>query len=221
METTVPVTVIPNSKVNNNERRARNYTRGLFYYLGFLTLLAGLVLAIISIVKDDLTKMKFHLITSNYSQYCGWQNTHYYTTDTAVSGASTVSYANVCKDSSQGCKLERIGKAWYSLLIIGIVFAGLALIAYVFDFTHPLTWILIMLFDFLFFACMLAAVLTWGITKPCHKACHQLNMFSNSANIIGCRAHFAISWILAVIAGGLGLISLLCVAISAATRKRY
>lgn len=185
--------------------------RGLFYWLAFITLLAGCILAIIALLYDNLTKFTIDTAFSkSKTQYCGWYNIH----DDSASIRShddrnIYAYVSNCDKSQAACKMERVGKAWYSLLIIGIVFSGIALICFILDFWVPFAFSITTLSNVLFFGCMLAAVLTWGIAKACHKACDRL-FDGIPIKLADCYSvEWGMSWILAVIAGGLSLVSIL------------
>jgi len=217
--TNVPVSTVPTTKVVTDQSR-RHLTR-FFYYIAFLTLLAALVLSIVAIVKDDLTRMTLHTETYSYSQYCGWRNVHSYESIPATGSLYSTSYSGYCHNGNNACKAVKIGKAWFSLLIIAIAFGGFALIAFVLDFSVPLTFLSIFLFELICFLCLLADSLQWGIAGVCHKACHRLS-FVSSVDILSCNSHLGISWILVVIAGGLTLISMIALIISRSiVNKRY
>jgi len=224
METAIPGTSIsvvngplppPPTKIIVIDEGTRRVT-GCCYHFGFITLLAALILAIIAIVRDDITKVTFTTSSSgSYSEYCGWQDMHGYDLSSSFLGTPySFIYSKDCGNDNRACTLEKVGTAWYSLLIIGIVFGGFALIAFVLDFTLPLTCATIMAFDLMFFACMLADALIWGCFKTCGKACNSLDFPNLPSDITNCQSHFAISWILVIIAGGLSFLSSLFLLIS-------
>jgi len=177
--------------------------------LSFMTLLAGLVLAIIAIVKNDLTKVTFYGATTHFTEYCGWNNIHTYDDNSVYLGSSySFTYSNYCRSDDRACTLEMVGKAFYSLLIIGIAFAGFALISFLADVSGVLTFLFILFCELMFFGCMVADALIWGLFKSCSHYCDHLSFPNLPSNITGCRSQFATSWILVVIAGGLALMSI-------------
>jgi len=196
---------------------------GLPYYLSFLLLLSGIILSIISIVKDDITKLKFTSYTGHYVEYCGWKNIHSYDSSTSfLEGAPyTMNYSKECKNWNMACTLDTIGTAWYSLLIIGIVFGGLALLVYLFNISALLAALLIFACNFLFFGCLLANALIWGIYKTCHKACHNKSFPDLPLEITKCKPEWGISWILVIVAGGCVLLSTLLALMSTRPKKNY
>jgi len=215
METAIPGTSVsvvngplppPPTKIVIIDEGTRRVT-GCCYHLGFVALLAGLILAIIAIVRDDLTKVTFDSSSNgSYYEYCGWKNMHGYDMSSAYLGTPySFTYAKECGSSGDACTLQKIGTAWYALLVIGIVFAGLSVIFFIIN--RPLTWIIILALNIMFFACMLADVLVWGCYSTCQKACNSLSFPKLPSDITGCSSKFAISWVLVVIAGGLSLVS--------------
>jgi len=215
METAVPGTSIsvvnapPPTKVVVIEQGKRRM-RGFCYDIAFITLFAALVLSIIAIVKDDLTKVTFHSTDGTYSEYCGWRSLHSYDSASPFLGTPyTFTYSRNCESNDRACELQKVGTAWYALLITGIVFGGLALIAYILDFSVPLTCAMIVIFSSLFFGCMLADVLVWGLFKTCDKLCNTLQFPDIPDDISSCDPSWGISWILVVVAGGLACLSTL------------
>jgi hypothetical protein len=202
------------------ERVSRRLT-GFSYYLSFIKLLAALVLAIIALVKDDLTKLIFRSNNQPYVQYCGWRNIHSYDSSTSFVGNQrfNVNYSKECGNWDRGCTLETIGTAWYALLIIGIVFGGLSAISYVFDCPAMVSRVIIMLCNLIFFGCMLADALIWGIYKTCHNACNSLDFPNTPDSVTSCKPKWGISWILVIVAGGLALLSTICLLASKTNRK--
>jgi len=196
------------TKVNT---RVHHVKRGFLYWFSFLTLLAGVILAIVALTKDNITKVTFDtIVTDEYSRYCGWYKLHNYDTDVeSLDNYNKFTYAKYCDDNNEACKMEEVGKAWYSLLIIGIVFGGIALIGFILDMWTAYAFALMAIGNVFFFACMLVAVITWGISKTCHKACNRLEFPELPSSVASCHAEWAISWILTVIAGGLSLASIL------------
>jgi len=227
METGVPGTsqMGGSTKViyNQNYIQTGRRTLGFLGTLAFMTLLAGLVLAIIAIVQDDLTSVKFYSGSSHFTEYCGWKDIHSYNDNGNYLGSPyAFTYANHCNGDNRACTLERVGKAFYSLLIIGIVFAGFALIPFISDVSVPLTFAFIMVCELLFFGCMLADALIWGLFKTCSHYCQNLSFPGLPTDITGCHSRLASSWILVVIAGGLALFSMLFLSIyQCLCRKRY
>lgn len=229
METGVP----GNSQVGNSTTKVvynQNYIQtgrrmpGFLGTLAFMTLLGGLVLAIISIVQDDLTKVTFYDGTaSHFTEYCGWKQMHSYNNNGGYPGtAYTFKYSNHCNNDNRACTTEKVGKAFYSLLIIGIVFAGLALIPFISDVSAPLTYLFIMACELLFFGCMLADALIWGLFPNCSHYCKHMSFPNLPTDITGCHSKFASSWILVVIAGGLALLSMFFLSLhQCLCRKRY
>jgi len=209
------------SRILANE--SAHHMRGIFYHFAFLTLLAGLILALIAIVKDDMTRITFHSSSGSYVEYCGWHDVHGYDAEESYIGTPyTYKYASNCKNNSHACKMRTVGRAWYSLLIIGLVFGGFALITFILDFSIPLTYLLILSFDLLFFLCMFANSLLWGLYKPCYKSCHKLEFSNLPTDITSCSATWAISWILVIVAGGLSLLTMILLTISRfILNKRY
>jgi hypothetical protein len=223
METTIPVRTVPGRSTTTKVvvDNSRHYMTGFFYNLAFMTLLGGLVLALIAIVRDDLTKMTFKTTDSSYIQYCGWRNVHAYNFGQAGVGKQ-FTYSTYCSSNNRQCDMEKVGVAWYALLIIGNIFAGLALILFIFGFSAPITCISISALNLLFFACMLADALVWGLYKPCHKACRSLDLPLLTDDVTSCKADWAVSWILVIIAGGLSLLSIISLTISVLlSRKHY
>jgi hypothetical protein len=214
METAVPGTSIsvasnvPTQKIII-QQPVRHLT-GFCYHFSFIALLGGLILAIISIVRDDLTKVTFYSDSStSYTEYCGWSRLHSYNSaDSYLGSPYSFTYSKFCGDSNDACIMQKVGTAWYALLIIGIVFGGIALIAFILDFNAPLTCSLILISNLIFFGCMLADALIWGISSLCQKACNGLEFPALPEDITDCRSKWGISWILVVIAGGLSLLSI-------------
>lgn len=207
----VPTTIIPqNNPAKAQRNRFVNAPRGFFYYFGFLSLLAGLVLSIIALTKDELTQVTFYSSNAKlFTEYCGWHNVHF---DNSQTQAATDlhPYSDYCSGNNKACRLVKSGRGWYALLIIAVVLQGLALIVFIFDFSFSLAFVTILLLEFLFFLCMLAAVLTWGISDGCATGCKTLHFpYTNIGTATSCRSQFAVSWILGVIAGGFALISIL------------
>lgn len=222
----VPTTIIPqNNPKNNNRNRFENIPRGFFYYFGFLAALASLLLTIVSITKDELTRVTFYASNANlYTEYCGWHNVHFDSSQTSyTSDTHQYAYSKFCPSNNHACKLTKSGRGWYGLIIISIVFSGIALIAFIFDFAHPMAYVMILVFDLLSFLCVLAAVLTWGIRDYCADACHSLNFpYSTITGATRCHSKFAVSWVLAVIAGGFSLLAIISLVTSRALEnKRY
>jgi len=217
--TNVPSSTVPTTKVVTDQSR-RHLTR-FFHYISFLTLLAALVLSIIAIVKDDLTKMSLTTPTYNFNEYCGWYNVHSYQSAPLNTGSLLkTSYQSYCTKNNGACHAESIGKGWFSVLIIGIAFAGFALIIFVLDFSFPLTFVSTFVFELIAFCCFLTDSLLWGIAGVCQKACHRLQFVGS--DVTHCSSKLGISWILVVIAGGLTLISMISLLISRSiVNKRY
>jgi hypothetical protein len=221
----VPTTVIPQNSPSKNRARVNDASRGFFYYFSFLTVLASLLLIIVAITKDELTKVTFHT-TDGYwiSEYCGWHNVHFDTSQTSnPENIVQTSYSQQCSNGNHACKLTKAGRGWYGLIIISIVFEGLALMAFIFDFMHPLAYTTILIFDMLSFLCTLAAVLTWGIRDYCQDGCNSLNFpYGLPANASSCHPKFAVSWTLSVISGGFALLAFISLIISRMlANKRY
>jgi len=213
--TNVPMNTVPTTKIVADSGR-RHLTR-IFYYLAFVTLLAALVLSIIAIVRDDLTRMTYHTSTSRYHQYCGWRDVHSYETS---SGLATTTYHGHCSNSNNACEAVSVGKAWFSILIIAIAFGGFALISFILDFTLPFTFIAIFLCEIISFIFLLADSLQWGIANVCTRACNRLQWAPS--DVVHCNSRLGVSWILVVIAGGLTIISMICLLISRSIlNKRY
>lgn len=231
METTapsnVPTTIIPqNNPTKSGRNRFGNASKGLFYYFAFLSLLASLVLSIIAISKNELTELRFYSSgTKLFTEYCGWRNVHFSHSEvTYPENAFQYHYSRSCSNNNNSCKLEKVGKAWYGLIIIAISLGGIALITFLFDFAHRMSFLFILLLSMLSFLCILAAVLAWGIGDNCANACNTLNFpYVSIGNADDCRHEFAVSWILAVIAGGLSLLSILSMIISKmlTNKQRY
>jgi len=190
--------------------------------IAFMTLLAGLVLAIIAIVKDDLTRVTLYTPTSHFTEYCGWKQMHNYNEHDGYSGTPYYfTYSSDCKGDNRACTLERVGKAFYSLLIIGIVFAGFALVAFMMDASAPMTYVFIMACELFFFGCMLADALIWGLFKTCSHYCKHLSFPNLPSDITRCHSNLSSTWILVVIAGGLALFSMFFLTLHQMCRKRY
>jgi len=216
--TNVPASTVPTSKVVADQGR-RHLTR-FFYYVAFLTLLGALVLSLIAIVKDDLTKMAVTTSSYNFNEYCGWRSVHSYESPLTSGSLLKTSYQGYCSNNNGACRAARVGKGWFSVLIIGIAFTGFALIAFVLDFSVPLTFVSILVFEIMAFCCFLTDVLLWGIAGVCQKACNRLDFVGS--NVTGCHSKLGVSWILVVIAGGLVLISIIALLISRSiVNKRY
>jgi len=210
MESTVPgnsqgVGTVPAKVVFNRGSRGP----GSCNMMAFMTLLAGLVLAIIAIVKNDLTKVTFYGPSTQFTEYCGWNNIHSYDDQSVYNGSPySFTYSHHCHSDDRACTLERVGKAFYSLLIVGIAFAGFALITFLADTSSIATFLFILICEFLFFACMLADALIWGLFKSCEHYCHNLSFPNLPSSITSCHSKLGTSWILVVIAGGLALLSI-------------
>lgn len=223
MEVSAPANHISNNSpvltnhpivVNNQPKqvirveRSIHHLIGFFFHLAFITLLAGLILSIISLVRDDLTKITFHSNNNSYVEYCGWRNIHSYDSSSAYIGYPfTFNYRKQCGDYGKACTLQTVGTTWYSLLIIGIVFAGIGLILFILDLPATVARLLILLCSLIFFGCMLADALIWGLYKTCHKACNDNSFPGTGVNITSCTPKWGVSWILVIIAGGLALLS--------------
>jgi len=224
METTAPETNIhvvngPPKRVIVAERAIRHLT-GFFYHLAFVETLVCLILPIIAILKDDLTKLRFHSNNASYVEYCGWRDIHAYDSSVAYLGnLYSFSYSKNCGDYNKACTLQTIGTVWYSLLIIGIVFVGFSLITFIFDLPALLARTLIIVFNFIFFACMFVDALIWGIYKTCHKACNLLDFPGLPTTITNCTPHWGASWILVIIAGGLAILSIIALMLSRSIPK--
>lgn len=203
--------------------QGRRHVMGFCSMISFMTLLGGLVLAIIAIVKDDLTKVTFYGVSTHYSEYCGWHNMHSYNDYSGYTGSPYYfKYSHYCSGDDKACTLEKVGKAFFSLLIIGIAFGGFALIAFMSDVYSLLTYLFIILCEFIFFACMLADALIWGLFKTCSSYCRNLSFPGLPNSITGCKSEFGASWILVVIAGGLALLSMKFLTYTRCCRdKRY
>jgi len=211
--------------INNMTKQVRDqpirYMIGFLYHLAFIALLAGLILAIISLVRDDLTKLRFHSPNGSYTEYCGWRNMHSYDSSSSYLGSPyTFNYRKKCGDFDPACTLEKIGTTWYSLLIIGIVFGGFSLIVFVLDLPVMAARLAIAACNLIFFGCMLADALIWGLYKTCHNACNSLS-FPGLGDINGCNPTWGISWILVIIAGGMVFISTILLMLSKSVPKRF
>jgi hypothetical protein len=230
METTVPsnnnvpTTVIPQN-YPKNRARVNDVSRGLFYYISFLTILTSLILMIVAITKDELTKVTLHSTTTGrFNEFCGWHSVHFDNSETSrPPSLQQYSYSHFCPGTGHACKLEKSGKGWFGLIIIAIVLEGFALLAFVFDYLHPLTYTAVLIFDLLCFLCTLAAVLTWGIRDYCLDACNASNfIYSSPYQNSNCHGKFGVSWVLAVISGGFSLLGFVSLIISRMlTNKRY
>jgi len=222
METGVPGTQVVGGSATKIVYSQRIHQRAPGSTIAFMTLLAGLVLAIIAIVKDDLTRITLYTSTSHFTEYCGWHHMHNYNDHGGYSGTPYYfTYSNHCQSDNRACTLERVGKAFYSLLIIGIVFAGFALIAFMMDPSAPITYVFIMACELLFFGCMLGDALIWGLFKTCSHYCKHLSFPNLPSDITGCHSRLSSTWIFVIIAGGLALLSMLFLTLNQMCRKRY
>jgi len=205
METSgVNVVVSNNStkQVHPTDRTIRSLS-GFWYNIAFTLALSALILAIIAILKDEMTKLKFHSNSNgSLTEYCGWHNLH---SDSSSSNSYSFTYSQNCGDLDQACTLEKIGTIWYALMIIGIVFGGIALIFFILDLNLAVSRLLIFICEWIFFGCMLANALIWGLYKTCHNLCNSSN-FPGLNSYSSCNAKWGNSWILAIVAGGIALL---------------
>jgi len=211
----------PTRQVVGVDKVVHHFT-GFWYHTAFLLMFSGLILAIVAILKDDLTKLTFHSSQGSYVEYCGWHNLHSDTSTSYTGGTYSFSYTKQCGAMDKACTLEKIGTIWYALLIIGIIFGGLSLIVFILDCSVVIARLLIILYNSVFFGCMLACALTWGLYKTCHNMCNSFE-FPNLSdeNVYGCTPKWGISWILVIIAGGLALLSLLSLMMSRSVANKY
>jgi hypothetical protein len=229
METTAPETVVHVSNLSKDPTRRSaakkypdRYLTGIFYYAAFIELLGALILAIIAVVKDELTKMAIKLGNVTFVEYCGWEDLHsYHSTSEGAIGPISFKYSNGCDDyGGKLCDLETIGTVWFSLLIIGIGFGGISLIIFILDFYSVMAArLLIIACNLIFFGCMLADALIWGSKKPCHVGCNGLKFPFLAQSDVDCNPKWGSSWILVIIAGGLAMLSIISMLMARSAKK--
>jgi len=178
----------------------------LSFWLSFFGLGTAMVLAAIAIYYDQVTKITYGTITTS-TQYCGWLKVHdssVYISHEHTSDDDT--YSNYCSSSStfgayknDNCEMKTVGTVWLALVLSGFLTGALTVLGYFCKICFDCS--LFSLGGTAFFTLFyIAAVVVWGIMDECDQLCSD-GFQSN------CKATYGLSWILCVIAAGLGLIS--------------
>jgi len=164
-------------------------------------LVIALALAIISASYDEITQVNFSMLGQHTTYYCGWQELH--SSDDSFFDQNSNddnTYKQNC-DKSYGhssCHMEKVGNAWLSLVVIGILFGIVSIAGFVLD-------VCISCHCFAFGGalilgiCMLAAIIQWSVEEKCTTTCQNLNYV--------CHSEWGISLILGTISGAVAILS--------------
>jgi len=182
--------------------------RTLYFWLSFFAMGGGILLALVSVCYDQITKVTGCelVIFGTGDFYCGWQEFHnstLYINEQSSKNDLTWTYAcnettKLHGDTTYICTQEKIGKAWISLMFIGIFFGLVSATGYIVDVfcctSH--TWALGT--GTLFTVFVTLAMIVWAADNKCIGVAKHNDLLSN------CHAQLGTSWYLALGAALLG-----------------